>query len=81
MDEEPAFGDALDFTLTTDLTPSDQFMAAIMWSLYETFQSLFCFLAQVATKTRTLAVFYGVLDYNNMLSRMQQYFLVLRIGN
>ena len=62
MDEEPAFGDALDFTLTTDLTPSDQFMAAIMWSLYETFQSLFCFLAQVATKTRTLAVFYGVLD-------------------
>ena len=62
MDEEPAFGDALDFILATDLSPSDQFMAAIMWSLYEAFQFLFCFLAQVATKTHTLVVFYGVLN-------------------
>ena len=45
MDEEPAFGYALDFKLATDLSPSDQFMAAMMWSLYETFQFLFWFLA------------------------------------
>ena len=52
MDEEPAFGDALDFTLATDLTPSDQFMAAIMWSLYETFQSLFCFLSLLKSRLK-----------------------------
>ena len=52
MDEEPAFGDALDFKLASDLSPSNQFMAAIMWSLYETFQFLFCFLSLLKSRLK-----------------------------
>ena len=41
--------------------PSDHFMAAYVVFVV-TFQFLFYFLAQVATKNRTLAPFYGVLN-------------------
>ena len=45
------------------MSPSDQFMAANV-ALAVTFQFLFCFLVQVATKNRSLALllFYGVLN-------------------
>ena len=43
------------------MSPSDHFMAANVVFVV-TFQFLFYFLAQVATKNRTLAPFYGVLN-------------------
>ena len=43
------------------MSPSDHFMAANVVFVV-TFQFLFHFLAQVATKNRTLALFYGVLN-------------------
>ena len=60
MDEEPAFGDALDFKLASDLSPSDQFMAAIMWSLYETFQFLFWFLAQAKSRLKPVLLQFSI---------------------
>ena len=58
IDREP-FDDAQGFELATDLSPSDQFMAADA-ILIAMFQFLFCFLAQA--KYRTLALFYGALN-------------------
>ena len=43
------------------MSPSDHFMAAYVVVVVR-FQFLFCFLAQVATKSRTLVLFYGVLN-------------------
>ena len=43
------------------MRPSDHFMAAYV-VFVATFQFLFYFLAQVATKNRTFAPFYGVLN-------------------
>ena len=43
------------------MRPSDHFMAAYVVFVV-TFQFLFYFLAQLATKNRTLAPFYGVLN-------------------
>ena len=43
------------------MSPSDHFMAANVVFVV-TFQFLFYFLAQVATKNRTLVLFYGVLN-------------------
>ena len=43
------------------MSPSDQFMAANL-VLVVTFQLRFCFVAQITTKNRTLALFYGVLN-------------------
>ena len=56
MDQE-RIDDAEGFKLATDLSPSDQFMAA-NGVLVATFQ--FLLLAQVATKNRFLTLFYGV---------------------
>ena len=43
------------------MSPSDHFMAAYVVVVVR-FQFLFYFLAQIATKYRTLAPFYGVLN-------------------
>ena len=57
--DRESFDDAQGFELATDLSPSDQFMAADA-ILIAMFQFLFCFLAQA--KYRTLALFYGALN-------------------
>ena len=49
MDQVP-FDDAQGFRLPLIISPSDQFMFNVV--LVVTFQFLFCFLAQVATKNR-----------------------------
>ena len=58
MDQEP-IDDAQGFKLATDLSPSDQFMAA-NGVLVATFQ--FFLFAQAATKNRFITLFCGVLN-------------------
>ena len=61
--KNPLINDAQSFFKNWPLimSPSDHFMAANVVFVV-TFQFLFYFLAQDATKNRTLAIFYGVLN-------------------
>ena len=61
--KNPLINDAQSFFKNWPLimSPSDHFMAANVVFVV-TFQFLFYFLAQVATKNRALAIFYGVLN-------------------
>ena len=59
MEQEP-FDDAQGFKLATEHESIRSVMAANV-VLVVSFQFLFCFVAQLAAKNRTLALFYGVL--------------------